>query len=357
MSEERETPAARAAETPDTPANLGAPVAETAASETEVLEAVERATGSPAEALTESNVQTQSDPDHAAAQAASAAGGEAPTGATNSHESESVGAAVSQASVHQGAEPAVEDQGVAPTPELAEEARRQAISEVDTQLNIDMSAGATDPTLGLDALPSAGADEVRDGEIRVAADHPMAGLYMQSPMPPEIRGNRGMGVLIALLACIGFAIVSAGVVAVTLAPKLAPSQFVDGLLAELLSWAFIAGAVAFFVGLAVLVLIVGRAGWWAYVLGGFFVGLLVWVATVAGLAVDESGLSVLLNVSPLALLGTYGLSLPAIAAGVVGREVTVWFGAWIGARGRRVKARNAAELAEYEAALAEVQAK
>lgn len=351
MSEERETPAARAAEAPETPANLGAPVAETAASETEVLEAVERATSSTPEALAETAAQAQDDPDHAETEAAT------PAGDADAAATAAVAGPQPAADATAEATAGADDAGVTATPALAEEARRQAISEVDTQLNIDMAGGTTDPTLGLDALPSANAEPERDGEIRVAADHPMAGLYMQSPLPPEIRGNRGMGVLIALLATIGFAIVSAGVVAVTLAPELAPSQFVDGLLTQLLSWAFISGVVAFFIGLAVLVVIVGRAGWWAYVLGGFFVGAFVWLATVAGLAVDESGLSVLLNVSPIALFTSYGLALPAIAAGVVGREVSVWFGAWIGSRGRRVKARNAAELAEYEMALAEVQAK
>lgn len=351
MSEERETPAARAAEAQETPANLGAPVAETAASETEVLEAVERATGSAPEALVAPGALAQADPDHAETEAVAAAGGGDAAGLADSAEPHAAPGAPLEAT-H-----APQDPDVAATPALTEEARRQAISEVDTQLNIDMAAGTTDPTLGLDALPSASAVPERDGEIRVAADHPMAGLYLQSPLPPEIRGNRGMGVLIALLATVGFAVVSAGVVAAMLAPELAPSQFVDGLLAQLLSWAFISGVVAFFIGLALLVVIVGRAGWWAYVLGGFFVGAFVWLATVAGLAVDESGLSVLLNVSPLALLTSYGLTLPAIAAGLVGREVSVWFGAWIGARGRRMKARNAAALTEYEAALAEVQAK
>ena len=47
----------------------------------------------------------------------------------------------------------------------------------------------------------------------------------------------------------------------------------------------------------------------------------------------------------------------AIIADVIAREVTVWFGAWIGSRGRKVARKNAAAVAEYEIALAEVQAK
>lgn len=46
-----------------------------------------------------------------------------------------------------------------------------------------------------------------------------------------------------------------------------------------------------------------------------------------------------------------------LIAGIVAREVSVWFGAWIGARGRKMKRLNAEAITEYETALAEVQAK
>lgn len=345
MSEERETPASRAAEAPEAPANLGAPVEETEASETEVLEAVERATSAPAEP-----VSPASEP-------------EAPVAETTTADSAAVaepGAPVASDATVSGSGASAEapaDPGVGLTPEIAEEARRQAISEVDTQLDIDMGAGASDPTLGLDDLPSAVSEPTRDGEIRISSDHPMAALYMQSPMPPEIRGNRGAGVLIALLATVGFAVVSAGIVALWLAPTLAPSQFVGGLTGTLLAWSFVAATIAFFVGLAALVLIVGRAGWWAYVLGGFFVGALVWAAATAGLVVDALGWRALIDLPPAALIEQFGITVPAIAAGIIARETSVWFGAWIGSRGKRMKQRNAEELAAYEAALAEVQAK
>jgi hypothetical protein len=303
MSEDRETPASRAAETPEAPGNPGAPVEETEASRTEVLEAVERSRGVEADAVQDA--------------AAEPAAEEAPR-------------------VVEAPQGAVQD------PENAELARRQAISEVDTQLNLDVPAGDENGVddariVALDELPSAAATSeppVRDGEIRIGADHPMAALYMQTPMPPEIKGNRGAGVLIALLGALGFAVVYAGVLALWLAPTFPPSTFLsEGLLPWLTSWVFVAAVGAFFVGLALLVLVLGRAGWWAYVLGGFLL----------------EGLRALFN--------TIGTTVPVLGAAIVAREATVWFGAWIGARGRRVKRRNADALAEYEVALAEVQAK
>lgn len=199
---------------------------------------------------------------------------------------------------------------------------------------------------------------VRDGEIRISSDHPMAALYMQSPLPPEIKGNRGAGVLIALLATFGFALVYAGVLALWLAPNYPPSTFINaGLLPWLLNWGFAAASIGFFAGFALLVLIVGRAGWWAYVLGGLLIAAFTWVIALFGFALDASLSGAKVSFQPFSLLVEFGLFFPVIAAALVGREISVWFGAWIGARGRKVQRLNTEAVAEYETALAEVQAK
>lgn len=266
------------------------------------------------------------------------------------------------------ADPAVEAE--------AEAEHRREASLVDTQL--DLERPETRPVIApsVDELPSAAASKTeasdlsdlgpeQDGEIRISADHPMAALYVQTPMPPEIRGNRGAGVLIALVATVGFALVYAGVLALWIAPSFPPSTyFSEGLVPLLTSWAFIAATAAFFIGLVIVVLVVGRAGWWAYVLGGFFVALLVWSATVVGLRlVLDSSFTVQGPLwqqpvgdpgwNPVELVRSLGFSVPALAAALVAREATVWFGAWIGSRGRRVTARNRAAIEEYEAALEE----
>lgn len=205
--------------------------------------------------------------------------------------------------------------------------------------------------------PAVANTPVAANTITVNADHPMAALYAQTPMPPDVRGNRAAGVLIAVLATVGFAAVFAGLLALWLAPSYPPSTFLNqGLLPWLTQWGSAAAAVGFFVSLALLVLIVGRAGWWAYVLGGLFVGLATWASAVLGFAVNDRIAGEVVSLQPLALLEEYGLSFPAIAAGLAAREVSVWFGAWIGARGRRMKRLNAEASKEYENTLAEVQA-
>lgn len=262
-----------------------------------------------------------------------------------------------------------------PAAEAEAEHRREA-SLVDTQLDLERPEPRPVIAPSVDELPSAAASKTeasdlsdlgpeQDGEIRISADHPMAALYVQTPMPPEIRGNRGAGVLIALVATVGFALVYAGVLALWIAPSFPPSTyFSEGLVPLLTSWAFIAATAAFFIGLVIVVLVVGRAGWWAYVLGGFFVALLVWAATVVGLRlVLDSSFTVQGPLwqqpvgdpgwNPVELVRSLGFSVPALAAALVAREATVWFGAWIGSRGRRVTARNRAAIEEYEAALEE----
>ncbi|MGJ0203654.1 hypothetical protein [Leucobacter sp. gxy201] len=340
MSEDRDTPApTRAAEAPETAGNPGAPVEEVEASRTEVLEAVERAKG---------------------------AGDTANPAAADAGEAGDAGDAGDAAGSAAEAKPAEAADGAQHAD--AEQRHREEVSQVDTQLDLEMPGKTDRPRIAeTDEMPSAAASPlakkleetpVRDGEIRISADHPMAALYTQTPAPPEIKGNRGAGVLISVLAAIGFAVVYAGATALLLATSYPPSTFLEqGLLPAVLSIGFGAAVAGFLLGMIVLVLIAGRAGWWVYAIGGFFVGVAVWAATAVGTALHDRfvlGQNVSLDVFDL--VQDYGLTIPVLVAAVVAREACVWFGAWIGARGRRMKARNAEALAEYEQALAEVQA-
>lgn len=300
MTEERDTEQA------------GAPIDETGATETEVMAAVERAID-PADAKVESAladaVQAESEP------VVDAAIDPAATGEIVAEQP--------------GAEPVV-------------------ISDLDMP---SAAAPVAEPVVPA-AAPA-------PEQIQIATDHPMAGFYVQTPLPPEVRGNRGAGVLIALVATAGFALVYAGVISGLIAFEFPPSTFLsEGLLPILTSWAFIFPVAAFFVGLSALVLIVGRAGWWAYVLGGFLVAVLVWAAAVVGLvlAPEAFGRPSGFSTDPMVVLNLIGLSLPALGAALVARETTIWFGAWIGARGRKMTAKNREALAEYEQRVAEAQA-
>ena len=142
-------------------------------------------------------------------------------------------------------------------------------------------------------------------------------------------------------------------IALGLAPHYPPSTFVnEGLLPHVTSLGFIAATAGFFVAMVLLVLIVGRAGWWAYVLGGFWVAALVLAAATVGYGYSPQITGLTFNWQLSTLLATATIP-QALAAALVAREVSVWFGAWIGARGRKMTARNRADQEEYEKAVAE----
>lgn len=340
MSDERETPV-----------DPGAPVEEQPASDAAVQDAVVRAT-----AITEESAD-----DVIVVDAAGTVVEPAAASATSAATAVTAGDAATAAettALAAGAEA------------LAEQAHREQAASVDTQLDLDTPKPSR--IVGTDEMPSAAAEPVgvaapavqfaepaRDGEIRISADHPMAALYMQSPMPPDLRGNRGAGVLIALLGTVAFALLYAGLISARIAQDFPPSTFLsEGLLPWVTSWGFIAGVVGFFVGLSILVLVFGRAGWWAYVIFSLFVGVLVWVATSSMFALMGSPMVPAEGVAGfIATARQFAFALPTLGAAILAREVAIWFGAWIGARGRRITAKNAEMLAEYEAALAEVRAK
>jgi len=172
-----------------------------------------------------------------------------------------------------------------------------------------------------------------------------APVYVQAPQPPVERGNRGGGSLIAIIGVIGFAVIYAAILAVLIAAVNAPSTFWPAYLDHLASWRFIFPVAMFLIALILLVVIANRSGWWAYVLGGFLVGVLVWASAALGYWVaPPSGSSVSTWDDVLGVATN-----PAVLlAGVAAREVTVWVGAWIAHRARRVRARNAAAREEFE---------
>lgn len=350
----------------------GAPVEQAQATDTQVLAAVERAAevagASEAGTNAESNAEASAAAGDAAAAAESLGSGAALADATSTATSERPVIAATSEPPNAGKLETAEEIFAAHTPQAGKLQRdAESVAEVTTTLPEEVAAAGVAATTveatTNSAREVAGAEgaalpPVRDGEIRISADHPMAALYMQSPMPPEVKGNRGAGVLIALLSTLAFALVYAGVISLWLAPNYPPSTFLsDGLIPWLTNWGFIAAAVGFFVGFALLVLIVGRAGWWAYVLGGLLVALFTWAVALVGFALNDRLGGETVSLQPFNLLAEYGLFFPVLAAGIVAREVSVWFGAWIGARGRKIKRQNAEAIAEYETALAEVQAK
>ncbi|WP_043668784.1 hypothetical protein [Clavibacter michiganensis] len=176
-------------------------------------------------------------------------------------------------------------------------------------------------------------------------------IYVQAPTPPEKRGNRGFGVLIAVVAAILFALLYSLGTAL-LASVRNPDAFGDVFGRYLMSPVFYVPTIAFLVFFVLLALLVNRGRWWAFVLGGLPVAILVYAAYV-GTRLLQGGVMDLAP-SEQALLLQRTVTFPdGILAGFLARELVTWLGAGISARGRRVKAKNVEARAEYDRKLAE----
>ncbi|AWB87220.1 MFS transporter [Mycetocola zhujimingii] len=168
-------------------------------------------------------------------------------------------------------------------------------------------------------------------------------IYVQAPSKPKPKSNRGFGIAVSLLATAVFAALYAGILALILVVNNGSVDVLGDVLAKAPYWIPV---IFFFLAMALLVAVVNRGGWWAYVLGGFAVAAIVYASFLGGVLVDQAN-----NITPNQVSETVRqalLSPAAIISFLVAREVPIWFGAWIASRGRKVRERNAEAQAEYE---------
>ncbi|SDY46144.1 hypothetical protein [Herbiconiux ginsengi] len=178
---------------------------------------------------------------------------------------------------------------------------------------------------------------------------------IMAPVPPTPRGNRGGGSLIALVGTVAFAVVYAAVAFVVISANVQPDAYVSAFSSFLTSAAFIVPIVVFAISLILIVLIVNRAGWWAYVLGGFLVAVLVYFGGIAGALIHVNAW----NLQPQEqydFVRSLVMDPLPLAGAIVAREASIWAGAWIALRGRKVKARNLAAREEFDRQQAEASA-
>jgi hypothetical protein len=110
--------------------------------------------------------------------------------------------------------------------------------------------------------------------------------------------------------------------------------------------------IVFFVAFALLVLLIHRANWWGFVVGGIPVAILVYGSYLLARVIQQNIFEITPNqaVDVIERSSTFP---DGILAGLLARELVIWAGAVISARARKVKARNAEDRAEYERKLAE----
>ncbi|MEP6481579.1 MAG: hypothetical protein ABJA94_06175 [Rhodoglobus sp.] len=222
------------------------------------------------------------------------------------------------------------------TPVSAPKGRRAKDDVVDAEI-VEEPTTSVEPVVVADAEPepSAPAQQV---------------VYIHAPAAPRKKGNRGIGALFAVLSSIIFTALLAIATAVI-------GQVNNGSF----SFSFVTDArfyipvLFFIIGFVLLVLVLNRAAWWAYIVGSLALAVFVYFGTV-GVGLLGQGI---ISHTPAEAAVMYGEALRSpfvIVSALLAREVSIWVGAGIASRGRRVKLRNVEAHAAYEQELADKKA-
>ena len=172
-------------------------------------------------------------------------------------------------------------------------------------------------------------------------------VYVQAPVPPKTKSNRGFAVAVGAIGAGIFAALYLGAAWL----YLAANDRSEALLSFIESPVFYLPVVVFFVGFALLGASLNRAGWWAWAVFGLLLGIFVYFGTIAAeLLVVQAW--TLTPATAAEFLRQRWLDPYVIFAALIAREIPVWLGAWIAKNGRKVTQRNADALEEYEQALA-----
>jgi hypothetical protein len=185
------------------------------------------------------------------------------------------------------------------------------------------------------------AEGTATGEV-APAQPSMAGqqvVYVQAPLPPRVRGNRVVGVLLALVGTVVFAAVYAAAATIPISLRYGGAAFSPTFSAFVQSATFWIPIMMFALGFIVLTVILNRAGWWAHVIGSLLVAVFVYFASIGLLLLASNVVGMSPDRANSVFAGWVTNPL-MIAAALVAREVSIWIGLAIAARGRRVRVRN-----------------
>ncbi|GAA1982249.1 ABC transporter [Microbacterium pumilum] len=186
----------------------------------------------------------------------------------------------------------------------------------------------------------------------VAAAPAMQPIFVQAPEAPRPRGNRAAAGAIGVVAALCFAVlyVAASVGFELLRGDIAIGDIVEASLRALGTWTLWVTVAVFFIAFWLLGAIVNRGRWGAWVVFGLLVGFASYGGHLLGTLFQEQFW--MITASEGARIIENELYAPlAIAAFIIGRELTIWFGAWAAARGRRVTELNLEAQHEYERTL------
>lgn len=226
----------------------------------------------------------------------------------------------------------------------------------------DLLAGSPEPVRAEDVRRETGVPETVGvaGATGAAAAAPAApapaapqAIYVQAPPVPRTQGNRGFGVLVGLIATVVFALLFAGISYLVISGY--NGGFAEGgrIFVEqfIVTSVFWIPVVFFFLAFALLAVVLNRAAWWTWAVFGLLVGFIVYFSYIGGSLIAVAAWQFTPE-EAADFIGQRWADPYAIIAFIVARELPIWFGGWIAARGRTVTERNRVAREEYERQLA-----
>lgn len=185
----------------------------------------------------------------------------------------------------------------------------------------------------------------------VAAPAPQP-IFVQAPEAPRLRGNRGAAGAIGLLAALAFAVLylAAALGFGAVEGDVTLDNVGEQALGALTTWWFWVPVVVFFLGFWILGAVINRGRWGLWVIFGLIVGAVAYAGHLLG-QLFQAPFWTLTASEGAEIVNEQWLAPLAIAAFVFGRELTIWFGAWVAARGKRVTELNYEAQREYERTL------
>jgi hypothetical protein len=171
-------------------------------------------------------------------------------------------------------------------------------------------------------------------------------IVIDAPVPPRKKGNRGIGIALALLATVVFS-------GLLVAAAFALSLVLGGGIGFLTDPEFYFPSLFFFIGLVIVTLLLNRAGWWSHIIGSVVVGAITWFGS-ASLVLLAAGMFSMNQGEANDTFFAALFSPILIIAALLAREVAIWTGAILARRGRSLKVRNAEAQEAYEREQAEL---
>jgi len=234
-------------------------------------------------------------------------------------------------------------------PEPVDEAPVAAEAAVPAVSEPEVATVVVTPSEPVDATPTATAIHEPVAAEPAPAPQP---IFVQAPEAPRPRGNRAAAGAIGLLAAVVFGILylAAALGFGAADGDVSAANVGTQITSAVTSWWFWVPVAVYFLAFWLLGAIINRGRWGQWVIFGLLVGAVAYGGHLLG-QLFQAPFWTLTASEGAELVDAQLLAPLAIVAFILGREVTIWFGAWVAARGARITELNSEAQREYERTL------